>query len=602
MLSRLTHGILLACFLTGFPGSASGTAPKKVYADYHGVRYTREHDGKLGRWSMYAHTEASATGRRTICHNADNILPGGGHDIAAVDYPMAGMQSGLDPDFIEYQILTAKAGGIDGFFVEWGFFPHENHDLLRAMQRVAGRYGFEIGVNWCDQWLYYDWITQIHPEVATREEKTDYFARCYQLLIDSVLYGVATAPLVRGRPVFYLFCGAVSPEEYLRAEAQLRYPEGQPRPGVLRRWAEWGTLDGERYVSVRHTRSNAAWSRAGLAPTAWIPARIRPRDAGHPLWDYYGTPDDAVAFMEPFRDSVWNVPSRYPLRSGFVMPGMDNGGCAGWGHQHYYHISRDEGDTYRRLWEFTLESRDSLDMILIASWNDYTEGHEIEPTLRRGYREMETTLKYASEFKGVPADPSGLPLPLKLFRLRRQVKLWEDSGGNGSGYRTALDTIARQISRGEYARAHAGLTAAEEEIRARVESIPVRPVRLKGEEITTSVRPCRGTWRIVRSMDIDTDPSLRKILADRYYKGAVTFSYRDDGYGVFRITSETRREPVSDFRIVGEIRRDNSGRWKPARIELFARNIGIAEGRPLLSLEGKAEIRDLALEFDIYRP
>ena len=27
---------------------------KKVYADFHGVRYTRQHDGKLGRWEMYA--------------------------------------------------------------------------------------------------------------------------------------------------------------------------------------------------------------------------------------------------------------------------------------------------------------------------------------------------------------------------------------------------------------------------------------------------------------------------------------------------------------------------------------------------------------------
>lgn len=30
---------------------------KKVYADFHGVRYTRQHDGKLGRWEMYANTE-----------------------------------------------------------------------------------------------------------------------------------------------------------------------------------------------------------------------------------------------------------------------------------------------------------------------------------------------------------------------------------------------------------------------------------------------------------------------------------------------------------------------------------------------------------------
>ena len=31
---------------------------KKVYADFHGVRYTRQHDGKLGRWEMYANAAA----------------------------------------------------------------------------------------------------------------------------------------------------------------------------------------------------------------------------------------------------------------------------------------------------------------------------------------------------------------------------------------------------------------------------------------------------------------------------------------------------------------------------------------------------------------
>ena len=146
---------------------------KKVYADFHGVRYTRQHDGKLGRWEMYANTEKSSTGRKSLCYNADLIDSEGRHEIAAVAYPQVGMQSNLDPDYIEYQILSAKAAKIDGFFIEWGFKPHENDILLREMQKVAAKYDFEIGVNWCDGWLYYDWITKIYPEVNTREAKTE---------------------------------------------------------------------------------------------------------------------------------------------------------------------------------------------------------------------------------------------------------------------------------------------------------------------------------------------------------------------------------------------------------------------------------------------
>ena len=127
--------IIAALFFFVFILSACVGNGKKIYADYHGVRYTREHDGMLGRWSYYANTENSSTGRKTLCYNADLIQECGKREIAAVAYPLAGIQSNLDPDFIEYQILSAKAAKIDGFFIEWGFMHHENDVLLKAMQK-----------------------------------------------------------------------------------------------------------------------------------------------------------------------------------------------------------------------------------------------------------------------------------------------------------------------------------------------------------------------------------------------------------------------------------------------------------------------------------
>ena len=205
---------------------------KKVYADFHGVRYTRQHDGKLGRWEMYANTEKSSTGRKSLCYNADLIDSEGRHEIAAVAYPQVGMQSNLDPDYIEYQILSAKAAKIDGFFIEWGFKPHENDILLREMQKVAAKYNFEIGVNWCDGWLYYDWITKIYPQINTREAKTGYMAKCYQYLVDSVFTG-PTAPIVKGMPVFYHFGPGAKVDEYRKVLSEVKLPQGMPYVGGL---------------------------------------------------------------------------------------------------------------------------------------------------------------------------------------------------------------------------------------------------------------------------------------------------------------------------------------------------------------------------------
>ena len=104
---------LAAAALLLLPAAAPAQNGKKIYADYHGVRYTRAHDGKLGRWEMHAETARSKTGRKTLCYNADFMDAAGRHDIAAAAYPQAGMQSNLDPDYIEYQILSAKAAGIE---------------------------------------------------------------------------------------------------------------------------------------------------------------------------------------------------------------------------------------------------------------------------------------------------------------------------------------------------------------------------------------------------------------------------------------------------------------------------------------------------------
>ena len=170
------------------------------------------------------------------------------------------MQSNLDPDYIEYQILSAKAAKIDGFFIEWGFKPHENDILLREMQKVAAKYDFEIGVNWCDGWLYYDWITKIYPEVNTREAKTEYMAKCYQYLVDSVFTG-PTAPMVKGMPVFYHFGPGAKVDEYKKVLSQVKFPQGMRQPVALRRWADWGKLENDKYIPVTRSDDMDAWEK-----------------------------------------------------------------------------------------------------------------------------------------------------------------------------------------------------------------------------------------------------------------------------------------------------------------------------------------------------
>ncbi len=590
----LSAVLLSSC--SGNPGSGSG---KKVYADYHGVRYTREHDGKLGRWEMHADTRQSATGRKTLCYNADLVDSTGRHQIAAQAYPQVGMQSNLDEDYIEYQILSAKSAGIDGFFIEWGYSPHENDVLLKAMQKVASKYGFEIGVNWCDGWLYYDWITKIYPEIDTREEKTAYMADCWQYLIDSV-FSVATAPLVDGHPVFYHFGAGATPEEFRSVLEKGVVPEGMKAPVGLHRWADWGRLEDGMYVPVTRSDEMEAWKQLGETPTAWLPARIRPMDEAHPYWDNYAEEQDLIEFMKPFRDSIWLSPDPvYKVKSGFVMPGMDNRGCAGWGRGHFFYIPRNDGRTYEDMWRFCLESRDSLDMIFIASWSDYTEGHEIEPTEENGDRELRTTLEYASEFKGIVADDRGLALPLELFRLRKSAAFLEAccdapayvcENAGISGFRSEidrtsalLDKTGAAIASGKYGKAGRLLDRAEGIL----------------DGLDSKVRRRTFVYDGLHH-PVDLPERMRKELASHHYTGYLSFEYMDEGRDYLFVRSSTDKSPAGLFSTVARIRTDGTGVWKPAKVELYGENIALRDGIPVFYFSGDVEVRNIALEYTVY--
>lgn len=574
---------------------------KKVYADYHGVRYTRQHDGKLGRWEMYADTHKSATGKKTLCYNADLVDDEGRHEIAAVSYPQVGMQSNLDSDYMEYQILSAKAAKIDGFFIEWGFRPHENDDLLRAMQKVAAKYNFEIGVNWCDGWLYYDWITKLYPEINDRQSKTRYMAKCYQYLVDSV-FASPTAPLVNGIPVFYHFGAGATVNEFREVLASVKLPKGMAEPVALRRWTDWGTLQHNLYMPVLHSDEMDRWKRVGEVPTAWLPARVRPMDAEHPFWDQYATVEDVVRFMQPFRDSVWCSPDpRFRLKCGFAMPGMDNRGCAGWGRSHFFYIPRADGETYRKMWKFNMASKDSLDLMFIASWSDYTEGHEIEPTVENGDRELHTTLHYAALFKEEKADDRGLALPLSLFRLRKEARFLHDCGMDVSACQAALDKAALLISQGRYAVAGGLLSRLAEDVSSARTALYTRMLRLRETDLELKgQRTDARTWNPRETLSVSLPVSLVSDLRRNNHRGYLYFEYLDRGQEVLFVRSSTKREPKNLFPTVARIRTDNTGVWKKAKVELYRDNIIYMAAAPTFYFKGNVPLRNLSLGYEMY--
>ncbi len=72
-------------------------------------------------------------------------------------------------------------------------------------------------------------LLKLYPEINTREAKTEYMAKCYQYLVDSVFTG-PTAPMVKGMPVFYHFGPGAKVDEYKKVLSLAKLPQGMKQP------------------------------------------------------------------------------------------------------------------------------------------------------------------------------------------------------------------------------------------------------------------------------------------------------------------------------------------------------------------------------------
>lgn len=588
---------------------------KKVYADYHGIRRTRLYDGEFGEWKYASKMTYSPekSGVTQLTYNPDLILANGQHNIAAYEYPLVGMQSQYDPDNIEYQVLSAKTAGIDGFFVEWGYIDHTSNTLLQKIQEVAKKYDFEVGVNICDGWLM-----EKGWHAGTREENVEYFITCMQYLIDNVFTG-STAPIVNGKPVFYLFHDGFTAEEFKTIrEHTYTYPDDYPVsgtdkfPNVIMRTTLNPSLTNDVYTPKSPlTQAGSEWvTENKVVPTPWMPERIRTGYHLTPKFHRYASADDCEIFLNAFATTVWR--SGYPVKSGFVAPGMNNYGCGGWsttGKLSY--IPRDNGDTYERMWELNLKYKNMLNMIYIGSWNDYTEGHEIEPTVENGDRDLRMTLKYATQFKGETSyDESGITLPLELFKLRKKAEFFTLCGIDGSAYTSDLDKIAMSISDGDYADAESEIEDMKDRFAQLEAGITSESYHIDaaGLTITGSLND-DGEYVLSNSRTGVTikDNDLKGKLAAQNYEGYMNFEYWDDTWGKnINIVSGTYKEPRDLFKTIAQLKHEGLGAWKTAKIRLYKENVkyGAESGNSDISFYGDdskvSKIRNLSFDFTVY--
>ncbi|MES2741730.1 MAG: carbohydrate-binding protein [Pseudomonadota bacterium] len=306
--------------------------------------------------------------------NPDKIDGAGRREIAAYDYPLIGPYSSSDPAVIEYQLLLMKLSGVDGVMIDWpgttnAFDYVRNRQNSEAVIGKIVKVGLEFAVVYEDNNLTLanlgDKVGQARNDMAYLRD--NYFNRPEYIKINN-------------QPLLLDFGPQTlqSPGEWSNAFSVL-----PTKPYFLTLWYE-------------HAEGGA-------------------NSQGEFAWVY----QDGTPFLSHLTNFYQNAQD-YGLKMGVAAPGFNPFYAAGgWGSNAFV-VEHNGLNTFKATFDLALSKNSPR--IQIATWNDYGEGTDIEPTREFGYG----FLTYMQQRLGVNLGQADLELVNELFNQRKRF------AGNGA--------------------------------------------------------------------------------------------------------------------------------------------------------------------------
>jgi hypothetical protein len=581
----------ISCVALSTASAQSFPSGKLVLADYTPHHTTRPIGNGLSVWRYDGNAFASSASVKRRISNGDLIDSDGRNQIAATVYPVVGMQSEEDPAYVEYQVLLAKTARIDGFMVEWAY-PGKTSNLV--LRDTAQRLGFLVGAIWQGDQTQNFRLNTAYPSGATAEQRAAFLAD-YATQLRQEFYAHPTAPQINGKPLLMFFafgCPSYSELPQIRAGWGSPMLMARTHLGLPDAFAGGNFLAGAGLVDGYYP-----WSSSGsaLSETTSTDPKLAALIAAN-THDYYYSAENILAYRTRWIGYTKTYATQgFPLRMGAVMPGADNRPCGGWGGGKLFCILRNNGDTARMQWNLYKQERQNLDAILIPTWNDWTEGTTIEPTVERGLLDLSVTESGASDFKDLPSDPTGLPLPKRLFDLRKGYARLVRLGFPSEGPNARLDAIALQIAGRQFAAATDALAAEE----ARVESL--QPGVLVQAVPTSQALLAPTTEKTATASNpayINVSNALDTAITTRRCSIELTWEWLDVGFSTYRIYTKNSGDAASDA--IAEIICSDTGTWKSARIRVYDENCffardTVAVGAAIFKITGNVTVRNMVM-------
>ena len=401
--------------------------------------------------------------------------------IASHYYPLTGPYDGTDPALLEYQVLLMKIAGIDGVIVDWygissSFDFPGLHRSTQALFAAVKKAGLKFAVCYEDQ------------SVGRRVESKE--------IGDDKAVDAANADF------------AWMEQNWLRDEAYLKIA-GYPvvlcfGPQYLRSSDQWkAVLDG---LAPRPLFVTLDGNMAGIA------------DGGYPwppMWASVGG-KLSMERVEVYLDEFYRLESASPFLVTTAFPGFHDFYGEARVRPSYGFLDDADGETFRSTLELAVNA--NPDVIQIATWNDFGEGTMIEPTVQKGFRELESLQALRRRLQpSFPFAAEDLRVPLEVFRRRVGQPAARDTA--------RLDALSAAVVKGDAEKYRALLS----ELGIAPETLPVStPVRRDTEQkaaaaaaATPAADPYAEAANIARGKPVRANNHIYEFTADKALDGEV---------------------------------------------------------------------------------
>lgn len=334
------------------------TNPMKIYVHMMPWFQTPE---TLGGSNWGYHWTMNAT-------NPNTLNSAGQRNIASYYYPLTGPYDSTDPNIIEYQMLLMKLSGVDGVIVDWYGQQGTNGDinsLLTASNdivNVTSSYGLQFAACLEDRFA---------ASTSNVTANINYLQSNYFTKSNYIHAGNNNAPLL---PIF--------------------------GPVTFTQPSQWTTI------------MSGTTARPDILPLQYQSQQVGSYANGEFAWVYQdaGTSD----YLTVLKNFLTQQAPHLNSAMGVAYPGFNAYYQAAGVSGPTFVIPSNNGQTLANVLSVDSTYSADMNMLQLATWNDYGEGTMFEPTVQTGF----TYLLQLQQFTGVAYGLSQLEMVYQLYEER----------------------------------------------------------------------------------------------------------------------------------------------------------------------------------------